>query len=634
MKKNKYIILLIGVLLTSVSSAKKVDRQVVAKNTFVSAVNQGADSALFLGKKLILELEQENSNHKLLPRVYLSLGNFYLDRDRLPDALTLYKKALDVAEQNNDSLYIAFANGSIGNVYFKSKRYDEALTVFKQNLEIWLQKQEKELITIALTNIGKCLYQLGALKEGIDTLQKGMQLCESYQINTKKAELAYYISKIYLNQNNKTEALYWANKSREEVLENDLLQTYKTALLLAETNMLFSNWNIADSLCKWTYTSLKNETKYREEFLSSCNCLVKTSHGLGNDEKALFYKWEFVNQKDTLSKLYQLNQLDQIELEHELHKNLVMDSIALANKTQQIEYKQQLDKDKFKLFNWLAIIICLIVIATGVYIYKSYQKQKVTFKQLAAINKEITDSINYAKHIQDAFLPDEGELKKLFSDSFLYYKPKDIVAGDFYWFDKQEDKILIAVADCSGNGVPGAMISVVCYGALHEAVRQLGLNDTAAILNLTQQLVAKRFELENEKMKDGMDIALCVIDSTTKKIQFSGANNSMLLVRSEELIELKGNKQTIGNIDNVKPFTAQQIQGQKDDAIYLFSDGYVNQLGGDKGKKLKSNSLKKELIKLSNLTMEEQSEHLKTNFENWKSDYEQVDDVCAVGIKL
>lgn len=609
-------------------------QDLIAKNAFVAAVNNGHDSALYMGKRLIKKLESDNPKHPFLPRVYLSIGNFYLDRDRLPEAISYYQKTLDIAEQLNDSMFIAFANGSLGNVHVKTKKYKDALPVFRKNLNIWKKKKVNDLIPVALTNIGRSLLEIGELNSALDTLHEGLLFSEQNNITTKKADLSYYIAKVYLKQKNKKEALKWAKQSRKDVLEQDKLQLYKSSLLLAEVQTVFLNWKAADSLCKWTYNNLKNETKYRSEFLASCNCLVKTNKGLGDKTSSLAYKWEYINQRDTLNKLYQLNQLDQIELEHTLHKKLMLDSIALANKQQEIELQQQLDKDRFKLFNWLAVILCLIIVATGFYIYKSYQKQKLTFKQLAEINKEITDSINYAKHIQDAFLPNENELKNFFKDSFLLYEPKEIVAGDFYWFDEQEGKMLLAVADCSGYGVPGAMISVVCYGALHEAVRTLGLADTSEILNLTQQLIAKRFELEDEKMQDGMDISLCVIDSVTNKIKFSGANNSMLLIRNKEVIELKGDKQTIGNIDEVKPFSIQELQGEKNDAIYLFSDGYANQLGGEKGKKLKSTSLKKELVKLSSYEMDKQLNKLKSNFEYWKADYEQVDDICAVGVRL
>lgn len=610
------------------------DEQVLNKNKFVEAVNEGADSALYLGVKLINELEKESSTHTLLPRVYLSLGNFYIDRDRLPDALINYKKALDVAEKNNNELYLAFANGSIGNVYVKSKRYEEALPVFKKNLKIWKQKKEKELITIALSNIGKCLYELGKYEEALDTLKNGLSICEKYQMFLKKSELSFYISKIYLAKKNNKLALKWALKSNQYLIATDELQKHKSLLLLAEVKMILNKWKVADSLCNYSYTNLKNESKYRVEFLKSCDCLVKTNKGLKDINKALAYKVEYINQKDTLAQLFQVNQLGQIELEHELHKGLVLDSLKMVNNEQRLKHNQQLDKDKIEIINWLGLFLIIILSVTGVYIYKSYQKQKITFKQLAEVNKEITDSINYAKHIQDAFLPDENELNNFFEDSFLFFQPKEIVAGDFYWFDQQGDKMLLAVADCSGYGVPGAMISVVCYGALHEAVRQLGLSDTAKILDLTQKLVAKRFELEDEKMKDGMDISLCIIDSSTKNIKFSGANNSLLILRDNDIIELKGDKQTIGNSDIVKPFITHEVKGKQNDAVYLYSDGYINQLGGEKGKKIQSNNFKKQLIEFSNEEMGAQLMLLSTNFESWKSDYEQIDDICIIGVRI
>ena len=203
----------------------------VAKNAFVAAVNNGSDSALYMGKRLIKELESESPKHPFLPRVYLSAGNFYIDRDRLPEAISYYQKALDIAEQLNDSMYIAFANGSLGNVHVKSKKYNEALVVFRTNLSIWKKKKVNDLIPVALTNIGRSLIEIGMLDHALDTLKEGLLFSEQNNINTKKSDLAYYIAKVYLNKNNKHEALRWAQKSKDEVLENDIYQQYKSSLL-------------------------------------------------------------------------------------------------------------------------------------------------------------------------------------------------------------------------------------------------------------------------------------------------------------------------------------------------------------------------------------------------------------------
>lgn len=270
---------------------------------------------------------------------------------------------------------------------------------------------------------------------------------------------------------------------------------------------------------------------------------------------------------------------------------------------------------------------------------------------LAQKNKEIIDSINYAKRIQNAILPPFHLIERQFSDAMVMYLPKDIVAGDFYWMEKKEDTFLLAVADCTGHGVPGAMVSVVCHNALNRSVREFGLTDPGKILNQTRAIVINEFDREmqdiwgdevkhekNEliesgvKIQDGMDIALCAINGN--KLYFAGANNPVWIVRGSELIELKGQKQPIGKFDNAVDFESKTFELLKGDLIYLFSDGYADQFGGDKGKKMKYANLQKYLQEIAKLPLKEQQQLLHDNFEKWRGDLEQVDDVCIMGIRI
>jgi serine phosphatase RsbU (regulator of sigma subunit) len=255
-------------------------------------------------------------------------------------------------------------------------------------------------------------------------------------------------------------------------------------------------------------------------------------------------------------------------------------------------------------------------------------------------NKEITDSINYAKRIQEAILPGDSEFKLSLPQSFILYKPKDIVAGDFYWLEKVNDLIIFAVADCTGHGVPGAMVSVVCHNALNRAVNEFKLTDPGKILDKTRQLVVETFENDSAQNKtvgtirDGMDISLCVLNESTNELIFSGANNSLFLIREKELIETLADKQPIGKYADEKPFTSNKINLQKGDILYLYTDGYADQFGGSNGKKFKYKQLKELLIKNANLPLAQQASILDQAFESWKGNLEQVDDVCMMGVLI
>lgn len=261
-------------------------------------------------------------------------------------------------------------------------------------------------------------------------------------------------------------------------------------------------------------------------------------------------------------------------------------------------------------------------------------------------NKEITDSIIYAKRIQSALLPPNKLFNNFFPNSFILYKPKDIVAGDFYWLETKNDKILFAVADCTGHGVPGAMVSVICNNGLNRSVREHGLTKPNEILNKTREIVIREFEKSDESVKDGMDIALCSLQLSKSSevsesyatLQYAGANNSLWIIRQENndfnLIEIKPDKQPIGYYEHENSFTNHSIELIKNDTIYIFTDGFVDQFGGDNNKKFKSSSFKKLLLSIQNKVLSEQKEIINTVFEKWRGENEQVDDVCVIGIRV
>ena len=275
------------------------------------------------------------------------------------------------------------------------------------------------------------------------------------------------------------------------------------------------------------------------------------------------------------------------------------------------------------------------------------QKHLVEEKQ-----KEIIDSISYAKRLQEAILPPQEFINKHISNNFILYKPKDLVAGDFYWAEGitlrnapvehfsnepesgERDLFFIAAADSTGHGVPGAMVSVVCSNALNRTVKEFGLTETGKILDKTRELVVETFEKSASEVKDGMDISLLCIDSKNKKITWSGANNALWYIQNNKLIIIKPDKQPIGKTEKPSPFTTHEIEYKNDTIFYLFTDGFADQFGGEKGKKFKYKQLEELLINNSNLKLSEQSNLLNQKFESWKGHLEQVDDVCVIGVKI
>lgn len=253
---------------------------------------------------------------------------------------------------------------------------------------------------------------------------------------------------------------------------------------------------------------------------------------------------------------------------------------------------------------------------------------------LAEKNEEIMDSINYARNIQKAILPPDRLIHKHLPESFVMYLPKDVVAGDFYWMEAVDDWVIYAAADCTGHGVPGALVSVVCHNTLNRSVREFGLREPAKILDKTRELVVETFAQSEKDVKDGMDLALCAINYKTMELQYAGANNSLYLVQNGELSDTKPDKQAIGLVDDPKPFTNHSFKLNKGDVIYTTSDGFPDQFGGPKGKKFKYKPFKEMLVAMHQEPMAEQLDKLLKTFDEWKGELEQVDDVCVMGVRV
>ena len=256
--------------------------------------------------------------------------------------------------------------------------------------------------------------------------------------------------------------------------------------------------------------------------------------------------------------------------------------------------------------------------------------------QIAEQKQAITDSIQYAKRIQTAVLPPGELIEKVLPEHFILFKPRDIVSGDFYWLKQIDKYVVFTAADCTGHGVPGAFMSMLGVALLNEIVRRKEITRANQILEeLRNQIkAALRQSGKAGEAKDGMDMALCILDLEEMKLQFAGAYNPLYLIRGDELIETKADKMPVAIYLKMDNFTTHKIQVQKGDCLYLFSDGYADQFGGEKGKKFKSKAFKALLLSIQDKSMEEQRLAIDEAFENWRGDLEQVDDVCVIGVRI
>ncbi|MFO0321419.1 MAG: SpoIIE family protein phosphatase [Bacteroidota bacterium] len=267
------------------------------------------------------------------------------------------------------------------------------------------------------------------------------------------------------------------------------------------------------------------------------------------------------------------------------------------------------------------------------------QKEEIEHKtkELETVFKQVTDSIHYAKRIQEAILPPLNFVKKVLPNSFILYKPKDIVSGDFYWVDKKADWSYFAAVDCTGHGVPGAFMSIVGYNLLKDILNNSDARSPSEIMDLMNIGVANTLHSgsSENQTKDGMDMTLCAINYDTLELQFSAAYNPLYIIRDNELLQFKADKFPVGMFVGEKQnFTNNQIKLQKGDQLYVFSDGYADQFGGPKGKKFMAGGFRTLLSEMAKLPIDKQKVQLNQTIEKWRGNLEQVDDILVIGIKI
>jgi serine phosphatase RsbU (regulator of sigma subunit) len=320
-------------------------------------------------------------------------------------------------------------------------------------------------------------------------------------------------------------------------------------------------------------------------------------------------------------------------------------------KTQDVELQRQ------KIIMALGGIMLLLALVVGFLIFLAYRIKKKSNKvleeknieierqrniaesqrdKIAYQNEQIIASINYAQKIQRAILPGKDRFKECLNNFFILYKPKDIVSGDFYWESRVHDDVVIVAADCTGHGVPGAFMSMLGVTFLNEIVNSQGIVQPDEILNILRNNIIKSLNQDGRehKLKDGMDMAVCTINKNSKSVKFAGANNPMILIRQGELEYFKGDKMPVSLHEKMLSFTYKEIALKDNDCIYIFSDGYADQFGGDNNKKFKIRNLKEALLSVYQKPMTEQHIILDKTFEDWKGSNEQIDDVLMLGIKI
>jgi len=554
--------------------------------------NQGDDVKALDFHLKSLKAAEESKNTLRIATSMINIGLIYLNNPKTHDLSLKYNlSALPLSEKLGDNDAIGTASVNIGEIYFHKEAYDTALFYYEKSLNAF-RKSNSGNIPYTLTDIGKVYMKRGNFKKAVEVQQEGYQIAKQSDAKLDMTDALLGLAETYLAAGDIKSAIGTYDKARE------------------------------------TGEAIGAKKELRQAYEGLSGSYAKISD-FGN---AFKYQTLLTNIKDTLYIAANNNKIQFLQLNYELDKKETLISL------QDVKIKKQ----KFTQITF--IIGFLIAILISIQTYRNYRRKVRTNELLAKqkneielINKNLTDSINYAERIQSAMFPSKDILSENLFEYFILFKPLDIVSGDFYWFRQHNNSIFVAAADCTGHGVPGAFMSILGLTFLNDLVHNtVALNANDVLTRLKDHVIKTLHQTQNyTSARDGMEMALFILDLESGKLQFSGARRPLYMVRDNQLSELPGDRMPLGiSDDGVSLFTNKEMEYKKDDIIYLFSDGYVDQLGGPERKTFKTKKFKDMLLNNSHLSMNEQKEVLDTTLEEWKGNVEQIDDILVIGIKF
>ena len=593
-----------------------------------------------------LQLSQKLNFKNGIASSYHNIGLVYYYQGDYPKALDCYLKALKMAEELGDKEGIANRLGNIGLVYSNQGDYPKALDYCLKALKMANELGDKKNIAIWLGSIGSGYSKQGGYPKALDYYFKALKMAEELGDKRVQAYTLSNIGTVYFNQADYSKALDYDFNALK--IAEELGDKRKQANTLSNIGWLYFKTGKFKEAEQYINRAIAINYSIGElnSLMSAEESLTTLYDTIGRHKEALFHYKKAMALKDTIFSQENKKELVRKEMNYEFDKKEA--ATKAENEKQQAIAEEKSRKQKLVLVLVSCVLILVFVFAA--FIFRTLritrkQKQIIEIKNtetelqkktIEEKNKDITASIHYAKHIQNALLREEEHVSMHLPDHFILFLPKDIVSGDFYWGAEKQDCWYFAAVDCTGHGVPGAVMSMLGISFLNDIVTSEQMLSPAEVLNRLRHKIMKELRQTGEAdgNKDGMDISLARLNMNTNELEWAGANNSLNLIRNGQLEIIKANKQPIGYHPQNNPFTNHKIQLQKGDSIYLYSDGYADQFGGPKGKKFKYKQLENLLIENNHLSLKEQKEILKNQFIGWKGSLEQIDDVCVFGVRI
>jgi tetratricopeptide (TPR) repeat protein/serine phosphatase RsbU (regulator of sigma subunit) len=583
----------------------------------------------------ILEIKEDSSYW--IAKSMNGMGNAQRKMGRTKEATDSYLYAKNIFEKLHDKKGIAGTYNNLGIIFMAEDQQEKALEYFKiarrMNIEInnipWLAKN--------LSNMGNAFFNLGQYDSAEVYFNQSMKMCLELNDLGGWATDVSNLGNVYTSKKEYKKAKEQFEIALDFYRNND--QEAEMALSMSNIAGLYTETGDYEIAKQYLDSSVAIGIKYNDlvSLLAAYKSYTVMYEKSGDFENAYKYYSMYATKKDSMISSDMKGQMDQME------ESLREEKLKEQNET--LEHS----KNRSNIISYTAIGGIVLVLLLAFTLFKRYQLKKKANDLLKERNREIqsqkaiieqkseevSDSINYAKKIQDTLLPDLPAFHSAFKNAFIFFRPKNVVSGDFYWFSPSENKTFVAVADCTGHGVPGAFMSVIGIDKLNQAMIEFkGATPSGILASVNRQLktVLKQDDLTGG-MRDGMDIALVAIDHKKMLLEFSGANRPIWIIRNEELIELEPSKASIGGHTPAShEFSLHEFELQRNDCIYLFSDGYADQFGGPKEKKMMTKNFKKILLSLSKEPMDSQKRMIAEKFDRWKNNLEQVDDICVMGI--
>jgi serine phosphatase RsbU (regulator of sigma subunit)/Tfp pilus assembly protein PilF len=549
------------------------------------------DEALkyYLEAEEYLQKIQEAENLAILK---YNMGLIFHEQENLDLAATQFKAAQALFDSLGNRYGMAYCYTSLGDIYRTSASYFEAIDYYNQAYRIHESLSNKQGMAEALIQIGLVYFENGKFSKAFDFYQ------EAYRINQ---QIAYP----------KGQAIALRNQAHVFRERKDLMQAidhYRRALNIAK--------------------ELQDDAMQRDVNFD----LSKAYEMEDNTELAFYHYKKYIDFRDTIETAELDAGMSRLKARHDIEtREKTIENLQVKQKVQEVENQRQRALIRFSL-----IVLVIIVLFLLVLFRKNYQIRKIN-EELLRKQDLINSSISYASKIQAAVLPPLRLIENLLPNSFIFFRPRDIVSGDFYWTAERGGKIAVAAVDCTGHGVPGAFMSMMGISFLNEVFMKEKFRSSGEILSLLRSYVKEALHQteDHPETKDGMDISLVLIDKEKQELQYSGAYSPLVIVNGQELVYLKGDRMPIGIHHNEKEhFSTHKISYQGGEMIYLFSDGYADQFGGAKGKKFRMSPFRELLQSISLLPLDSQKSILQQELEEWQGQHEQIDDILVMGIRL